>query len=494
MKRRITFIILTVALLAALITGCGAKMDASKARSRGLINRGYIVPADEIRVAEYLNYYEQRFPEPVDAPLAMDIRLGNPQVSPAGGDVWVQIGLQAIAAPAEDRTPLNLALVLDTSGSMGDADKMAYLKKSLDVFLHSLQSDDIVAIVIYNDDAEVLQPAQPVGDGRWIQSVVHSLQASGSTNLYAGLMLGFEEVAKHFDVRRNNRVLLLTDGIANVGVTNPNQIAQDARAWNDRGIYLSTIGLGVDLDDALLHTLARQGQGAYHFIDSPQEMDKVFRQEANGLVEKVARDITVTIAADAGELTYLVGFDGAPPPRGATVQMRDMGKGDSQVLLAKFQADPLHTPVTLARVTLNYTDVFGQRQRSETRAVIITPGDTHEAPLADIEVQRNVTIMRSAQALKRIDFLFTAGRYAEALDLARQMETELREMAALTGDAQMVEDADLFRRYQLTLGEVLDENPAAEPPPGPIPTPFSSQPQRWGVPSPTPALPVITVE
>ena len=146
MKRRITFIILTVALLAALITGCGAKMDASKARSRGLINRGYIVPADEIRVAEYLNYYEQRFPEPVDAPLAMDIRQGNPQVSPAGGDVWVQIGLQAIAAPAEDRTPLNLALVLDTSGSMGDVDKMAYLKKSLDVFLHSLLEAEPVLI------------------------------------------------------------------------------------------------------------------------------------------------------------------------------------------------------------------------------------------------------------------------------------------------------------------------------------------------------------
>ena len=488
MKRRITFITLTVALLAALITGCGAKMDASKARSRGLINRGYIVPAEEVRVAEYLNYYEQRFPEPTDAPLGLDIRLGNPLVASTGGDVWVQVGLQAASAPAGQRTPLNLALVLDRSGSMGETDKMTYLKRSLEVFLRSLRPDDIVAIVAYNDTARVLRPAQPVGDGAWIRETLQRLQPTGWTNLNAGMMLGFEEVEKHFDIRRNNRVILLTDGIANRGVIDPQRIAENARAYNERGVYLSTIGLGVSLDDELLHTLAQQGHGAYHFIDSWKEMDKVFREEVDGLVEKVARDITITIEADAGELTYLVGFDGAPPRRGATVQMTDMGAGDSQVLLARFRTTPLRAPATLARITLSYTDVFGQRQRSETRVVTITPAPANQDPLADIEVRRNVTIMRSAQALQDIDRLIETGYYADAMTLARQMEADLREMAALTGDAQMVEDADLFRRYQITLSEVMPE--AATPAPRPDASP--QQPQRWG--APTPTLPVITVE
>ena len=489
MKRGTTLIILAFILLTAAITGCGSKMDASKARSRGLINRGYIVPAEEVRVAEYLNYYEQRFPEPVDTPLALDVRLGNPQVASSGGEVWVQIGLQAVSAAKEERSPLNLALVLDTSGSMASVDKLTYLKNSLSVFLHSLRPDDIVAVVVYNDDAQVLQPARPVGDGAWIQETVHSLQAHGSTNLYAGLMAGFTEVEKHFDVRRNNRVLLLTDGIANKGVTDPGQIARDARAWNDRGIYLSTIGLGVDLDDELLHILAQQGHGAYHFIDSPQEMEKVFQEEADGLVEKVARDITVAIETESGSLDYLVGYEGNPPSAGAQVELRDMGKGDSQVLLARFQVGILYGPTPLARITLTYTDVFGQRQRQESRVVTIVPGNPYEDPLADIEVRRNVTIVRSALTLRQIDNLFKRGRYAEAMDLARQMEAELREMAELTGDSQMVEDADLFRRYQMTLSQAL----AAVATPTPRVNPISPQPQRWGV-TPTPSLPLITVE
>ena len=494
MKFRSVFFLL-LALLAALLAGCGSSMEASKARSRGLINRGYIVPAQQVRVAEYLNYYDQRFPEPTSgAPLAMDVRLGNTLTSPQDGEAWVQVGLQAVPASQERPTPLNLALVLDKSGSMKEADKMDYLKQSLDVFLNSLQPDDIIAIVAYSDEVQVLLPAQRVGNGGWVRETIQRLQPGGWTNLHAGLMQGFAEVEKNFDIRRNNRVLLLTDGIANRGVIDPQRIASEAKAYNDRGIYLSTIGLGVDLDDALLHMLAQQGHGAYHFIDSGQEMERVFREEAGSLVEKVARDITITIEADAGKLDYLVGYQGSPSPRGARVQLMDMGAGDSQALLAKFKMGRVRNQVTVARITLTYTDVFGQRQRSETRVASIAPGSAYEDPLVDIEVRRNVSIVRSAQALQRIDKLFSAGRYGEARDLARQMEDELREMAQLTGDRQMVEDADLFRRYQMTLSEALDEMQPDEPAPGSTPV-APSQPQRWGpAVTPVPSLPSVTLE
>ena len=495
MKSRFVFIPMLFVLLAALSSACGGTMQASKARSRGLINRGYIVPAEDVRVAEYLNYYDQRFPEPTSGePLALDVRVGNTLVAPENGKVWVQVGLQAAQPDAGRRTPLNLALVLDRSGSMGETDKMSYLKQSLEVFLHSLRPDDIVSIVAYSDQAEVLLPAQPVGDGSWIRETIQRLQPQGWTNLHAGLMLGFAEVEKNFDIRRNNRVLLLTDGIANRGVTDPRRIAEDAKAYNDRGIYLSTIGLGVSLDDNLLHTLAQQGHGAYHFIDSWQEMDRVFREEADGLVEKIARDITITLASEAGDLTYVVGYEEQPPARGVQVQMMDMGVGDSQALLALFQMRTVRKPVTVARITLAYTDVFGQRQRSETRTVIVAPGAADVDPLADVEVRRNAAIVQSARALKRIDFLFTDGRYAEARELARQMESDLREMAALTGDAQMVEDADLFRRYQITLSEALGETQRDEPARSSAPL-APGQPQRWGPAiTPVPSLPSITVE
>ena len=248
-------------LLAVLAAGCAAGVDTSKARSRGLINQGVIVPAEEIRVAEYLNYYEQRFPVPTDAPLGLDLRLGNPQIATAGGEVWLQIGLQAREAEQSEDTRLNLALVLDRSGSMDQPDKMPYLKESLRVFLESLDPDDIVAIVAYDTEAEVLLPAQSGGDGRWIRATIDRLRPGGTTNLHGGMMLGFREVERNYDIRRNNRVILMTDGIANEGVADPQRIAADALAYNQRGVYLSTVGLGLDFNDQLLSKLGKHSTG-----------------------------------------------------------------------------------------------------------------------------------------------------------------------------------------------------------------------------------------
>src|SRR3972149_2936791 len=168
---------------------------------------------------------------------------------------------------------------------MDTPEKMPYVKQSLKIFLHSLASNDIVSIVIFSTNARVLAPAKKVGDGSWIESAINELRPDASTNLYDGLMLGFREVERNFDVRRNNRVILLTDGIATVGVPDPNRIANDARVYNDRGIFLSTIGLGRKKNDSLLSTLARQGKGGYHFVDSAQEMGKVFRQEGGGVMQ-----------------------------------------------------------------------------------------------------------------------------------------------------------------------------------------------------------------
>jgi Ca-activated chloride channel family protein len=448
------------------VAGCAAPMDASKARSRAVIQQGGIVPTEELRVAEYLNYYEQHFPEPVETTLGLDLRPGNPQMPAAGGEAWIQIGVQATSAQPEEIAPLNLALVIDRSGSMDSPEKMPYVKRSLRVFLESLAANDIVSIVAYGTEAEVLVPAREVGDGAWIEQAIARLEPGGSTNLHGGLMLGFREVDRRFDVRRNNRVVLLTDGIANVGVTDPEGIAADAQGYNRRGIYLSTIGLGREFNDALLSRLAIQGQGAYHYIDSAEEMDKVFRKDVLGLVQKAAGDVSVMISpGDGVRLVSLTGYEGRPPAGPVEVRLRDMGTGDSQVVLAQLDVDPVRDGRRrLADVELKYTDLFANRQASATSAVYADAGPAQNYdPLWDLEVLRNVTIQRTAEGLKEIDRLYRAARYREAWELAYRMEQDLRRVADLTNEQQMEKDADLMRQYQQTLAEWVESQTGSRP-------------------------------
>jgi Ca-activated chloride channel family protein len=481
-KRKVIVKMLGMFILALILGACGGAQDASRAYSRGMINRGAIVPAENIRVHEYLNYYEQRFPVPVGDSMGLDLRLGNTTIPPSGGEVWLQIGIQAREAEDHIRTPLNLALVLDASGSMDAPDKMPYLKQSLLVFLQTLEPEDIVSIVAYDTDAQLIYPASFVGEKMWIEEAVHRIQPGAMTNLHAGMMLGFDQVDRNFDIRRNNRVLLLTDGIANVGKVDPRQIAEDALSYNEKGIYLSTIGLGSDMNDALLSTLAQQGNGAYHFIDSAQEMDKVFRKEADGLVERVANDVRIQIKpSPMFDLVEVTGYEGAPPYEGVEIQMQPMGAGDSQVLMAKLiGSDGLFGVEDVAEVTLVYEDAFGQRtQHIGQSAQVMVANQAVYKPVSDAEVQRNVTIVRSAQALQAIDQLYLGGEYLAAWYLAHDMEFDLRNTARITGDQQMIDDADLFNRYQLTLANALGYDPEFRGPDPTRPPGYDEQPQRW---------------
>ena len=461
--KMLRLVLWTTGLVLTLLSGgCAAPMDASKSLSRSVIRSGGIVDADQVRVAEYLNYYEQRFPEPITTTLGLDLRLGNGSAPAAGGDAWLQIGVQAKSARPEEIAPLTLALVIDCSGSMEDEGKMDWVKQSLRVFLNSLAANDQVTLIGYSDDAWRIESMRTVGDGGWIAAAIGRLAPTASTNLHAGLMLGLREVDRRYDPARNNRVILLTDGIANRGVTDPQAIAADARVFNERGVYLATIGLGHDVNDALLSELAIQGKGPYHFIDSAQEMDKVFRKDALGLMAKVAANVSVAIRPVAGvQLMDVTGFEGSLPAGPVQVSLRDLAPGDSQVLLVHLSLAP-HAPgqMPLLSAELSYDDLKANRRE-------VLASDSHVVrarlsaydPLLDAEVLRNATIQRSAEGLKEISRLADEERYTEAWRLARDLEEALRRVAELTGDEQMVDDADMMERYGDTLALWMPEEP-----------------------------------
>ena len=175
--------------------------------------------------------------------------------------------------------------------------------------------------------------------------------------------------------------------------------------------------------------------------------------------------------------------------------LQDMGAGDSQVIMVRLdgQSGSMGS-MTIAEVTLQYMDVFAQKPREIYEAVTIrVVEDGRYNPLEDIEVCRNATIVKSAEALKTISDFVDSGRFLEAWKLAYDIEAELRRVSSVTGDAQMVQDADLFQRYLITLVTYLGYDPSEAQP---TPLPLGEQPQRWGA-TPIPSmedLPTIEVQ
>jgi Mg-chelatase subunit ChlD len=357
----------------------------------------------EVAVEEYVNYHKHNLPRPkVGQGVAMDTRWGNDEVSGLQREAVLQIGFTtAEVSERTDLRPLNLALVIDKSGSMADGDKMSRVKESLRTMIGKLRSEDIVSIVVFDTSAEVLFPANRIGNGYELRRAIDSIQPGGSTNLHGGLMLGYREANKNFQKGATNRVILLTDGIANVGTIEPNKIAAESSEFNGQGLDLSTIGVGQDLNNDLLRTLAKAGRGLYHFISDYQDIDKVFVNEVQSLVSQVAKRVEVNVDYDSNiEIEKIYGYSPRYRSNGFSVTLDDMNNGLTQVIMARFRAKNQLRNSASVRVRLSYFDVQKQRMVEENQALILYPAGRKFAELlADPEVKKNYTIAELAQSL-----------------------------------------------------------------------------------------------
>ena len=410
---------------------------ASVSRSRAIVNSGpYVAPPstttyhppayspppvfkvpEEVAVEEFVNYHKHRLALPKSGQaVAMDTRWGNWEVSPSQREAVLQIGFTT--AEVNERTdlrPLNLVLVIDKSGSMAEHDKMSRVKDSLRTMLNKLRPEDVISIVAFDTGAEVLYPANRVGDGHAVRRAIDCLEPDGWTNLHGGLMLGYAEAKKHFRAGATNRVILLTDGIANRGVIQPGLIAADSSKYNGQGIDLSTIGVGLELNNDLLRTLARSGRGLYHFISDFNDINKVFVNEVQSLISSVAKNVQVKIEYGPGlQLEKVYGYAPRYGSGSVTVNMDDMNNGLTQVIMAKFRTDFVKSSLPV-KVRLSYYDVRRKCAVEEVQELRLVPAESESCELlADVEVKKNYTIAELADSLFSMAGLAKSGQYLQA--------------------------------------------------------------------------------
>ena len=211
----------------------------------------------------------------------------------------VLLGMNTPIDPTQlERPPLNLTLVVDVSGSMG-GEKIAALRDGLERMFFELQPEDRINLVAFGSEATILAEAVSPDDAG-LANAVAGLDAEGSTNLYDGLRRGYELATTHHDVARQNRLLLLSDGVATAGITSDAKILELAEAYGGEGLTLSTIGLGTDFDPDLMRGLSEKGAGAFYFVEEPAAVREVFVEEANAFLVPLAHRVELDLDVFAG--------------------------------------------------------------------------------------------------------------------------------------------------------------------------------------------------
>ena len=254
----------------------------------------FVPTPDNLLLKDFLEFLYKQYPEPTDdAAVRMDVSWGNDQINEMSKEAILQLGFKV---KKDDSNlygpPLNIALVVDISGSMEGHDRIDALKASLLNYIKRLRANDIVSLISFNHNSTILVPAQKVGDGAYLRDMIEDLEASGGTDIYVGMVDGYEQVLKNFNSKYTNRVILLTDGY---GSTPVDVMVAKSKEYNKKGLELSAIGVGEGYNQSLLSLLATEGGGLLSYIADSKNINTAFEKDLNSVLSPCAKDLTVEI-------------------------------------------------------------------------------------------------------------------------------------------------------------------------------------------------------
>ncbi|MGW9305845.1 YfbK domain-containing protein [Streptomyces cyaneofuscatus] len=294
---------------------------ASYGYARSTLGNGALPDPVNIRPEEFVNSFKQGYERPKGNGFSVTvdgarIGTGSEGGSGSGASDWslLRVGLATKAAPpSSERPPASLTFVVDISGSMAGPGRLGLVQKSLAILTDELRDDDSVSLVTFSDEAETQLPMTRLqGNRNKIRDAVEAMEPAQSTNVEAGIMRGYEESVKGHRKGVNNRVVLLSDALANTGDTNADNIFERIdSARREYGITLFGVGVGSDYGDAFMERLTNRGDGHTTYVGDEEQARKVFVDQLPAHIELRARDAKAQVAFDRGNVKQfrLIGYE-----------------------------------------------------------------------------------------------------------------------------------------------------------------------------------------
>lgn len=382
------------------------------------------------------------------APVTLEADLGQKVVSKKGGKIYLRLSLRALQVDRreEERTPVNVALVLDRSGSM-KGKRLASAKEAARMALSRLGRSDFVSLVAYNHDVDVLSRSSRVSNHDSLDELIDSLVANGTTALYAGVKEGGRQVKRNYSDRRVNRVILMSDGLANVGPSSPGALADLGQELGSKGISVTTIGLGLSYNEDLMSRLALASDGNHAFAKTPDDLVDIFNSEFGDTLSIAAQDIEIIIECrDGYKPKRVLGRKAEIDGSRARVKLNQLTGGAERYLIVELEA-PSGVSVNasdVADVEVKYLDLDSGAREAASRSVKATYSEDD----TQVEASLNKSVMSQV----------TAQIATENSERA----VELRDRGDIAGARQALQDnAAYIKKNRQLLGAGEGAAPAA---------------------------------
>ena len=430
---------------------------ASYVVTRNYLVGGQLPPMEAVRVEEFVNYFDGGYQPLIDEFNITMEAAPSPFSDP--DRVMLRVGVQAPEVLSDLVIPESVVLVIDRSGSMGETagpadrpmERMTLVHEAVELLVSGLPGRTRVGVVAYNDrSTTILDPTRVSGNADWIIDEIRSrVQPGGSTNAEAGLVRGFDMALREADEGRAVLVILLSDGVANVGATRTDDLLEQIGERGDIG--LTTIGVGLGpFNDELMEQLANKSDGTYHYIDTVDEAHRIFVENLTSLLASVARDAKIQVEFDRDKvISYrLLGFENRAIAdedfRDDTRDAGEVGAGQSSTALYELTLDRGwdRSSGPIATATLRY-----QRPASEriTETWASLNADDVESSFRDAGAHFRLAVVAAefAEVLRESPFVedrsmeelsYQADRVAD--DLRRDDDAE--ELAGLIDTARRI--------------------------------------------------------
>ena len=365
-------------------------------------------------------------------------------------DLTAALGEASVQRPA-----LNLALVIDRSGSMADDDKFEYAMQAARLVVENLSPRDIVSVIAFNQDAIVLSPAGRAVNKAFLDHRLDEIGPVGWTNLSAGLLEAFAQIDAQASDEQAKQVIVLTDGLANRGITEPEQLRRLVESARRRGIGVSTMGCGEEFDEAVLVALAEAGGGRYTYIRSSEQIPKAMSAELNGLLRVVAQNVTIKVAVtDHLNITRVQGRRLEEPVRSFAFTLGDVREGERGVLLLNL-APRDFTPGAVAAVdcTLSFdrTDVAARRQQVVRLEAVMLEDEALVQESADRGVVLYAEVLSAMEKVEDAVLGLDTDEFRDAATLFERRYETARRYALEARDQQLLNQTFMLKHFMAEL-------------------------------------------